>query len=151
MCQTVFRVPLFRGWRPPSGRAEKASIFPVIISNPIRHKGVKEAVLTTSISPQRILKSIPKNRNRAVTADKLSEALGLTESQEARLREYLSEFVRAGMVSAKGGRYWRKGDSGFIIGTLRGTRSGHAFVVPEDERERERGDLFVGESSMGRA
>ncbi|HYP28978.1 MAG TPA: ribonuclease R [Blastocatellia bacterium] len=108
-------------------------------------------MLTTSISPQRILKSLPKARNRAVTIDKLSEALGLSESQEARMREYLSEFVRAGMVASKGGRYWRKGDSGFVIGTLRGTRSGHAFVVPEDERERERGDLFVGESSMGRA
>ena len=38
-----------------------------------------------------------------------------------------------------------------MIGTLRGTRSGHAFVVPDDERERNDGDLFIGERSMGAA
>src|SRR6202008_467413 len=33
----------------------------------------------------------------------------------------------------------------------RGTRSGHAFVVPDDERERNEGDLFIGERSLGAA
>jgi ribonuclease R len=86
-----------------------------------------------------------------VTVDRLVEALGLNESQTAGLRKYLAEFVRVGFAASKGGRYWRKQGEGLLIGTLRGTRSGHAFVVPDDERERKDGDLFIGERSMGEA
>jgi ribonuclease R len=86
-----------------------------------------------------------------VTIDRLAEALDLTEAQTAKLRQYLAEFVRVGFVASKGGRYWRKHGEGLLIGTLRGTRSGHAFVVPDDERERKDGDLFIGERSMGEA
>ncbi len=108
-------------------------------------------MITTDLSPQRVLKALPKSRDRAVTFDRLSEALNLTESQTGRLKQYLTEFARTGFVSNKGGRYWRKQGNGLLIGTLRGTRSGHAFVVPDDERERESGDLYIGEKSMGRA
>lgn len=108
-------------------------------------------MITTDLSPQRVLKALPKSRDRAVTVDRLSESLNLTESQAARLKQYLTEFARTGFVSSKGGRYWRKQGNGLLIGTLRGTRSGHAFVVPDDERERESGDLYIGEKSMGRA
>jgi ribonuclease R len=86
-----------------------------------------------------------------MTPDRLADALNLTESQAKRLEEYLAEFVRAGLASAKGGRYWRKNSPGSLIGTLRGTRSGHAFVVPDDEREREAGDLYINERAMGGA
>lgn len=108
-------------------------------------------MLTTDLSPQRVLQSLPKSRDRQINADKLAEALGLTDAQQKRLRQYLAEFARVGMASAKGGRYWRKQAPGLLIGTLRGTRSGHAFVVPDDEREREQGDLYVSERSMGAA
>jgi ribonuclease R len=81
----------------------------------------------------------------------LAEALGLGDAQTARLREHLVEFARAGLATAKGGRYWRKQTTGLLIGTLRGTRSGHAFVVPEDERERREGDLYISEQAMGGA
>ncbi|HKQ08290.1 MAG TPA: ribonuclease R [Blastocatellia bacterium] len=103
------------------------------------------------LSPQRVLKALPKSRERAVTVDRLAEALGLSETQTARLREYLKEFARTGLAAMKNHRYWRKSFDGLLIGTLRGTRSGHAFVVPEDERERQRGDLFIGERQMGAA
>src|SRR5204863_6309882 len=103
------------------------------------------------LSPQRVLKALPKSRERAVTLDRLAEALGLSETQTARLREYLKEFARTGLAATKNHRYWRKSLEGMLIGTLRGTRSGHAFVVPEDERERQRGDLFIGERQMGAA
>ncbi|MFL6277421.1 MAG: ribonuclease R family protein, partial [Blastocatellia bacterium] len=103
------------------------------------------------LSPQRVLKALPKSRERAVTVDRLGEALGLSETQTARLREYLKEFARTGLAATKNHRYWRKSLEGMLIGTLRGTRSGHAFVVPEDERERQRGDLFIGERQMGAA
>jgi ribonuclease R len=59
--------------------------------------------------------------------------------------------VQAGLARTKGGRYWRSSASGLLIGTLRGTRSGHAFVVPDDERERAMGDLHVAERSTGGA
>lgn len=108
-------------------------------------------MLTTDLSPQRALQALPKSRDRAMTADRLGQALSLTEQQAARLGEYLTEFVRAGLAASKGGRYWRKQVEGLLIGTLRGTRSGHAFVVPEDERERKRGDLYISERSMGAA
>ena len=64
---------------------------------------------------------------------------------------FLKEFVRVGLGAAKGGRYWRKHAPGFLIGSLRCTRSGHAFVVPDDPKEREKGDLFVTARAMGAA
>jgi ribonuclease R len=107
-------------------------------------------MLNTNLSPQRVLQALPRSKGgRGVTADRLAEALELNESQAAGLRRYLAEFVRAGFAGSKGGRYWRRQGEGLLIGTLRGTRSGHAFVVPDDEREA--GDLFIGERSMGEA
>jgi ribonuclease R len=103
------------------------------------------------LSPQRILKALPKSRERGVTVERLAEALGFNDTQLARLRDTLKEFARTGLAATKGNRYWRKPAEGLLIGTLRGTRSGHAFVVPEDERERRRGDLFIGERQMGAA
>jgi ribonuclease R len=94
---------------------------------------------------------MPKSRERGITADRLAEALSLSESQSARLALFLKEFVRVGLAAAKGGRYWRRQAPGFLIGTLRGTRSGHAFVVPDDPKEREKGDLFVNTRAMGAA
>jgi len=108
-------------------------------------------LLTTDISPQKVLQSLPKSRDRGVTAEHLASALNLSESQEPQLRRLLSEFVRVGLAAVKGGHYWRKQSSGLLIGTFRGMRTGHAFVVPDDERERERGDLYVNEFSMGAA
>jgi ribonuclease R len=98
-----------------------------------------------------VLQALPKSRERAIKADLLAEKLGLNEPQMSRLRDYLTEFARTGLASVKGGRYWRKQSSGLVIGTLRGTRSGHAFVIPEDERERAEGDLYIDEHSMGAA
>jgi len=103
------------------------------------------------LSPQRVLQALPKSRERAIRAEQLAEALNLIESQEPSLVMFLKEFVRVGLAASKGGRYWRKQASGFVIGTLRGTRSGHAFVLPEDPREREKGDLFVNARAMGPA
>ena len=105
--------------------------------------------MTTNLSPQRVLQSLPKSRERGVTADNLIEALKLSESQSAQLLGFLKEFARVGLASSKGGRYWRRHVFGFLIGTLRGTRSGHAFVAPEDPKERERGDLFINSRAMG--
>jgi len=105
--------------------------------------------VTTDLSPQRVLQSLPKSRERSVTADNLIEALKLSESQSSQLLSFLKEFVRVGLVSSKGGRYWRRHVFGLLIGTLRGTRSGHAFVVPDDPKERERGDLFISARAMG--
>jgi len=103
------------------------------------------------LSPQRVLQALPKSRERGITADRLAETLNLSEPQSARLAVFLKEFVRVGLAAAKGGRYWRRPAPGFLIGTLRGTRSGHAFVVPDDPKEREKGDLFVNGRSMGAA
>jgi ribonuclease R len=105
--------------------------------------------VTTDLSPQRVLQSLPKSRDRGITADALSEVLKLSESLSFQLLNLLKEFVRVGLASSKGGRYWRRQVSGFLIGTLRGTRSGHAFVVPDDPKERERGDLFINARAMG--
>ena len=103
------------------------------------------------LSPQRVLQALPKSRERGITADRLAETLNLSEPQSVRLTVFLKEFVRGGLAAAKGGRYWRRPAPGFLIGTLRGTRSGHAFVVPDDPKEREKGDLFVNTRAMGAA
>src|SRR4030095_9774678 len=87
--------------------------------------------------------------DRGITADRLIKALKLPESQSSQLLVYLKEFVRVGLASSKGGRYWRRHVTGFVMGTLRGTRSGHAFVIPDDVKERASGDLFVNARSMG--
>ena len=108
-------------------------------------------MFTTDLSPQRVLQALPKSRDRGVTPDRLVEALNLSEPQSARLNLFLKEFVRVGLAAAKAGRYWRRPAPGVLVGTLRCTRSGHAFVVPEDPKEREKGDLFVSARSMGGA
>jgi len=105
--------------------------------------------VTTDLSPQRLLQSLPKSRERGITAAALTETLKLPESQSPQLLNLLKEFVRVGLASSKGGRYWRRHVFGFLIGTLRGTRSGHAFVVPDDPKEREQGDLFINARAMG--
>src|ERR1051325_7182202 len=104
-----------------------------------------------NLSPQRVLKALPKSRERAITIERLAEALGLNEAQAISLRTFLKEFARTGLATTKNNRYWRKPMESLLIGTLRGTRSGHAFVIPEDEREKKRGDLFIGERAMGAA
>lgn len=106
---------------------------------------------TANLSPQKVLEALPRARDRAIRADQLAEALKLSESQASSLAVFLKEFVHVGLASAKGGRYWRKHASGVLIGTLRGTRSGHAFVVPDDQRERDTGDLFINARGMGSA
>jgi ribonuclease R len=108
-------------------------------------------LLKVDLSPQRVLQALPKSRERGISADHLAEALNLSESQTSSLDLFLKEFVRVGLAAAKGGRYWRRQASGLVIGTLRGTRSGHAFVVPDNASERENGDLYVGARSMGAA
>ena len=103
------------------------------------------------LSPQKILQALPRVRERGVKLDRLIEALSLTDAQADRLRGYLAEFVRTGLAASKGGRFWRKQGTGLLIGTLRGTRSGHAFVLPDDERERDSGDLYIAEHNLGAA
>src|SRR5215831_9197407 len=107
--------------------------------------------MSTDIQPQKLLESLPKTPARAITAKRLAAALDLAEGQDTRLREYLAAFVQAGLARVKGGRYWRSSAPGLLVGTLRGTRSGHAFVVPDDERERAIGDLHIAERSLGGA
>jgi ribonuclease R len=102
-------------------------------------------------SPQKMLQSLPKHRDRGVSIEQLIEALNLSRSEIPRLRVLLTEFVRVGLAASKGGRYWLKHASGVLIGTLRGTRSGHAFVVPDDPIERKKGDLFINARGMGSA
>jgi len=102
-------------------------------------------------SPQKVLEALPRSRERAIRTDQLAEALKLSESQASSLPLFVKEFVRVGLASAKGGRYWRKHSQGALIGTLRGTRSGHAFVVPDDPTERAKGDLFINARAMGSA
>jgi len=106
---------------------------------------------TAQLSPQRVLQALPKSRERGISSDRLAEALSLSEHRSAMLETFLKEFVRVGLAAVKGGRYWRKQGSGFLIGTLRCTRSGHAFVVPYDPKEREKGDLFINARAMGAA
>jgi ribonuclease R len=103
------------------------------------------------IQPQMILQALPRSRERAVAPDRLAEALELGPEQTSRLRQYLAELVDAGLAVSKAGRYWRKQSGNLLIGTLRGTRSGHAFVVPDDERERQKGDLHINERVLGSA
>lgn len=102
-------------------------------------------------SPQKVLEALPRARERAIRADQLAEAMKLADSQASSVAVLLNEFVRVGLAATKGGRYSRKTSHGLLIGTLRGTRSGHAFVLPDDPTERAKGDLFVNTRAMGSA
>src|SRR5512143_1229689 len=108
-------------------------------------------MLIPDLSPQKALQSLPKTRERGISAGSLAEALNLSEPQSVRLGLFLKEFVRVGLAATKAGLYWRRQSPGFVLGTLRGTRSGHAFVVPDDSVERQKGDLFVNARAMGAA
>ena len=108
-------------------------------------------MLTTNLSPQRVLDGLPKSRSRGVTLESLSESLTLSDSQITRVGDLLTQFVQVGLAESRGGRFWRKNSSGLMIGTLRGTRSGFAFVVPDDQREKTMGDLYIAERRLGSA
>src|SRR5436853_4990205 len=96
-------------------------------SSPKRYFDNPKSKIIMDLSPQRVLKALPKSRERAVTIDRLTQALGLNEAQVTSLRDTLREFARTGLAATKNNRYWRKSSEGLLIGTLRGTRSGHAF------------------------
>ena len=108
-------------------------------------------MISTPLSPPKILKSLPTSRERGIGVDQLADALTLSKSVTSHLRNLLDQFVKAGLASSKSGRYWRKQAPGILIGILRGTRSGHAFVIPDDPREREKGDLRIATRAMGEA
>ena len=107
-------------------------------------------VSSNYIYPQRLLEALPP-RNKAVDAARMAELLKLPASQEPMLREQLKLFVQTGLASSKGGRFWKTRSTGTLIGTIRVTRSKHSFLIPDDPRERDRGDLFIGERRLGGA
>jgi ribonuclease R len=80
----------------------------------------------------------------------LIELLSVDESATPQLVDNLKEFVRVGLASTRNGRYWHR-KSDLLIGTLQGTRSGHAFVLPDDPVESRKGDLLVNRRWMGAA
>ncbi|HKV41964.1 MAG TPA: ribonuclease R [Blastocatellia bacterium] len=108
-------------------------------------------MLTARIEPQKLLQSLPKSRDRAIGLRHLMTALNVAEEQGSTLLDFLTEFARSGLAHAKSGKYWRKQTQSLLIGKLTGTRSGHAFVMPDDERERKAGDLYVNEFGRGSA
>jgi ribonuclease R len=108
-------------------------------------------VYRPDLSPQRVLDALPRSRDQKETKARLARKLNVQEYQITRLGEFLDHFVTAGLASVKNGGYWRKTLAGVLIGTLRGTRSGYAFVVPEDEGERRAGDLYVDQRRLASA
>jgi ribonuclease R len=108
-------------------------------------------LIRINLSPQKILQSLSKSRERSIDADRLAKAIGLAEAQTTELRELLKEFERVGLAASRGGCYWRTQTNALVIGTLRCTRTGYAFVVPDDEQEKKRGDFFIRERDMGAA
>ncbi|MEW6126083.1 MAG: ribonuclease R [Acidobacteriota bacterium] len=106
---------------------------------------------TTDLSPQKILQALPKSRERSISLNEMAEVLNLSDAQKIALHKTLEKFVRLKLAAAEKGRYFRKPNSAVLIGTLRCTRTGYAFVTPDDERERERGDLFISEKGIGSA
>jgi ribonuclease R len=103
------------------------------------------------LAPQKILQALSKSPERRIDADRLAKALALPDSQVTQLRELLRKFERAGLAAVKGGCYWRTPTNALVIGNLRCTRTGYCFVVPDDEREKERGDFFIRERDLGAA
>ena len=65
----------------------------------VRPRGSK--MLTTNLSPQRILEALPKSKSSAVTPERLAQSLGLTESQAETLERFLAEFTRAGLAAKR--------------------------------------------------
>jgi ribonuclease R len=110
----------------------------------------RDRLSISNFSPQRLLEALPRARQDAVGLPQLRELLSVEESASPQLLDNLRAFVGAGLASTKNGRYWRR-KSDLLIGTLRGTRSGHAFVLPDDPLERRRGDLLVNRRWMGAA
>jgi len=108
-------------------------------------------LIAIDLSPQKVLHALPKTRERSISESDLAAALNLTAPQREQLQKYLEKFVKLKMAAVEKQRYYRKQSHALLIGTLRCTRSGFAFVTPDDERERERGDLFIREDDMSTA
>ncbi|HMG32587.1 MAG TPA: ribonuclease R [Blastocatellia bacterium] len=108
-------------------------------------------MLRLTISPQRVLEAIPDSADHAVDLAEIARSAGVNPSLEPTLKEYLSEFARVRLIQSRGNRYWRVKTTNLVIGTLSGTKSGHAFVVPDDPVKREQGDLHINRRRMGAA
>ena len=90
-------------------------------------------MIAIDLSPQKVLQSLPKSRDRSITANDLADALNLTAPQREQLQKFLEKFVKLKMAAVEKQRYYRKQSQALLIGTLRCTRSGFAFVTPDDE------------------
>src|SRR5262249_21892395 len=105
----------------------------------------------STLSPQRVLDAIPASADQALDFAHIAQAAGVASSVESLLRDYLVEFVRVRLVHSKGNRFWRARSHALVIGVMSGTRSGHAFVIPDDPAKRLQGDLYISRRRMGAA
>src|SRR5262249_37237960 len=110
-----------------------------------------EFELSSELSPQRVFDLIPASRSSGIRVEELEQALSLGPSDRPQLERYLSEFVRCGLATTARKRYWRLRTRDVLIGAFTGSMAGHAFVVPDDPKERGRGDLFIGRRWTGPA
>jgi ribonuclease R len=110
----------------------------------------RDRLSSSNLSPQRLLEALPRVSRDAIAVPSLIELLSVDQPATPQLVDTLKEFVRVGLASTRNGHYWRR-KSDLLIGTLQGTRSGHAFVLPDDPVEARRGDLLVNRRWMGAA
>jgi ribonuclease R len=111
----------------------------------------RESLAGNYLSPQRVLDALPNSRRSAIDFEDLKDQLSARSSQLELLKQYLAELVRCGLVASGNRRYWRLKTPGLLIGTFSGSRAGHAFVSPECQLERGRGDLYIGARWTGSA
>lgn len=93
---------------------------------------------------EKILRYIEDTRNKIGTVEELARELGIDHSQIRDFNDIISKMEKDGrLITTKKGKLATPKRLGLILGKLQTNPKGFGFLIPEDEEEKSKGDIFI--------
>ncbi len=93
---------------------------------------------------QNIFQFLQNTPTKSASADEMAAAFNLTGDDIIKLFTVLDEKTRSGAIlQDEDGLYFLPQKGGFVIGTLNVNSKGYGFVIPLEQEERDKGDIFI--------